>query len=227
MRDTLNAYIDVYIREEVLMEGLTRNVGNFSRFLEAVSFSHGSVINVSNIARECGIERKVIGNYITILEDLLLASRVPVFTKRAARAVIQHPKFYYFDSGVFTTLRPRGPLDKPEEVQGAALEGLVYQNLQAWLDFFHPDCRVYFWRTSSGNEVDFILYGPEMFTAIEVKNASIIRPADMRGLRSFAEDYPEAERIILYRGKEKLSIQGITIIPCEEYLLSLRGHLED
>lgn len=58
-------------------------------------------------------------------EDLLLASRIPVYQRRAKRAVTAHPKFYYFDTGVFRSFRPRGPLDRPEEINGAALEGLA------------------------------------------------------------------------------------------------------
>src|SRR3989338_2253113 len=93
---SLHAYIDLYVREEVQAEGLTRNIGNFTRFIEAASFSHGSILNVSNIARECGVERKIVEGYIHILEDILLAYRIPVFSKRAKRATIQHPKFYFF-----------------------------------------------------------------------------------------------------------------------------------
>ena len=128
----LKTYAALYIREEVQMEGLVRNIGNFSRFLEAVSFSHGSILNTSNVARECEVERKVVEGYITILEDLLLAFHLPVFTKRAKRAVVSHPKFYSFDAGVFRSLRPSGPLDRTEEIEGCALEGLVAQHLIAW-----------------------------------------------------------------------------------------------
>lgn len=220
-RDTLQAYIDLYIREEVQMEGLTRNIGNFSRFLEAVSFSHGSVVNISNIARECQIERKVVEGYMLILEDLLLSFRVPIFTRRAKRAVIQHPKFYFFDTGIYDTLRPSGPLDRQEEKSGAAMEGLVAQQLRAWMDYRHPDCRLFFWRTSSGTEVDFIVYGKEIFWAIEVKNTAAVRPEDIKPLKTFGDDYPEAKRFFVYRGKEKLKREGILIMPCAEFLMTL------
>ena len=126
--DVLKSYVGIYLREEVLMESLVRNLGNFSRFPEAVSFSHGQVLNITNVARECSVQRKSVEGYISILEDLLLASRVPVFQKKAKRAVTAHPKFYYFDTGVFRSLRPKGPLDRPEEINGAALEGLVFQH---------------------------------------------------------------------------------------------------
>lgn len=218
---SLQAYVDLYLREEVQMEGLTRNIGNFARFLEAASFSHGAVLNVSNIARECGIERKVVDGYVGVLEDLLLAYRLPVFTRRAARATAQHPKFYFYDTGVYRALRPSGPLDRPEEMAGAALEGLVAQHLRAWTDYRCPDAKLFYWRTPAGSEVDFIVYGKDAFLAIEVKNSSTLHPQDMRPLKAFGEDYPEAKRIILYRGKEKLKREGITIQPCADFLLSL------
>lgn len=219
---TLQAYVDLYIREEVQMEGLTRNIGNFTRFLEAISFSHGTVLNVSNVARECQIERKVVEGYIVILEDLLLAFRIPVFSKRAKRSVASHPKFYFFDAGIYNILRSSGPLDRPEEKSGISLEGLVAQHLRAWIDYFHPDCRLFYWRTVAGSEVDFIVYGKEIFYAIEVKNSNTIHPQDLRSLKAFGEDYPEAKRFLLYRGKERLLRDGISIEPVEEFLLGLK-----
>jgi len=111
---------------------MVRNTGNFSRFLESISFSHGSPLNVSEVARECEVGRKTVEGYLEILEDLLLAFRIPVFSKKAKRHLIKHEKFYYFDTGVFRSIRPKGPLDRKEEIEGAALEGLVAQHLQAW-----------------------------------------------------------------------------------------------
>ena len=84
------------------------------------------------VARECDIERKVVTGYLGILEDLLLSFRLPVFRKRAKRATVAHEKMYLFDAGVFRSLRPKGPLDRPEEMEGQALEGLVAQHLRAW-----------------------------------------------------------------------------------------------
>ena len=218
---TLQAYVDLYLREEVQMEGLTRNIGNFSRFLETVSFSHGAILNVSNVARECQVERKVVEGYISILEDLLLSFRIPVFTRRAKRAVATHPKFYFYDTGISAVLRPSGSLDRPEEKWGAALEGLVAQHIRAWIDYSQPGCQLYYWRTSAGSEVDFVVYGKDVFHAIEVKNATTIHPQDLRALKSFGEDYPEAKRYLIYRGKERLLRNGISIEPADEFLLEL------
>ncbi len=219
--DVLKSYVGVYLREEVMMESLVRNLGNFSRFLEAASFSHGQVLNISNIARECSVQRKSVEGYISILEDLLLASRVPVFQRRAKRAVTAHPKFFYFDTGVFRSLRPKGPLDRPEEINGAALEGLVFQHLRAWSDYSSRDIRLYYWRTRSGTEVDFILYGTDCFWAIEVKNSLEIRSGDLKPLKSFRDDYPECIPLMLYRGTSPMVIDGILCIPVNQFLQEL------
>jgi predicted AAA+ superfamily ATPase len=112
---------------------------------------------MTEIARDCQIGRKAVENYFSILEDLLLAFRVPVFTKRAKRNLSSHPKFYYFDAGVFRSIRPTEPLDAPHEVDRAALEGLVAQHLRTWISYSGNPADFYFWRTKSGNEIDFVL----------------------------------------------------------------------
>src|SRR5262249_48629755 len=133
--DVLNSYAALYLREEVQWEGLVRNVGAFGRFLEAVTFSHAAQLNTSAVARECEVERKTVEGYLDILEDLLLAFRLPVFTRRARRELAAHTKLYLFDAGVYRALRPAGPLDRPEEIEGAALEGLVAQHLRAFIAY--------------------------------------------------------------------------------------------
>ena len=223
-KDVLRAYASLYLDQEVRFEGWTRNIGAFARFLETISFSQASVLNVANVARECQIERKTVAGYIEILEDLLLSFRLPVFTRRAKRGTIQHPKFYFFDAGVYRSLRPAGPLDRPEEIEGAALEGLVAQHLRAWIAYRNADAELFFWRTHSGVEVDFVLYGPAGFWAVEVKNTTRVRPEDLSGLKAFGEDYPKAERGLLYRGARRELRDGIWIVPIEQFLKQLDPH---
>ncbi|HUG72314.1 MAG TPA: DUF4143 domain-containing protein [Steroidobacteraceae bacterium] len=221
----LQAYNGLYLREEVQMEGLVRNVGSFARFLEAMSFAHGAVLNLAGVARECQVNRKTAEGYLSILEDLLLGFRLQVFTRRAKRAVAAHPKFYFFDTGVFRANRPVGPLDAPSELDGAALEGLVAQHLRAWCDYSAGSHQLHYWQTRSQLEVDFIVYGESGLFALEVKNSRQIQAADLRGLRAFAEDYPQSQRYLIYRGNERLRRDGVLCIPCEEFLPALRPNL--
>lgn len=217
----LSSYVTTYLREEVLQEGLTRNLGGFTRFLETASFSQGSMLNISEISRECSVGRKTVEGYFEILEDLLLSIRLPVFTKRAKRRVVSHPKFYLFDAGVYRAIRPRGPLDSESEALGAATETLFFQNIRAINDYEGHDYELFYWRTASGLEVDFILYGPQGLLAFEVKSSSTVHPDDLRGLLAFKEEYPLAQLFFIYRGERELSIQGIKVIPLEASLKNL------
>ncbi len=220
--EVLRSYAALYIREEVQMEGLVRNMGNFSRFLEAISFSHASILNITNVARECAVERKIVEGYISILEDILLGFRLPVFTRRAKRELASHPKFYLFDTGVFRSLRPKGPLDRAEEIEGQSLEGLVAQHLKAWIAYSQEESELYFWKTRAGVEVDFVVYGHRHVWGLEVKNTRTVRPADLRGLKSFHDEYPESRTVLLYRGTERILRDGILCLPCTDFLLNLR-----
>lgn len=220
--DVLRAYVGLYLEQEVKAEAMVRNLGQFGRFLEAVSFSHGGVLNVSEVAREAGANRKTVEGFLEVLEDLLLSYRVEVFTRRARRATAAHAKFYLFDAGVFRSLRPAGPLDRPEEVDGAALEGLVAQHLRAWIAYSDVERSLFTWRTRSGVEVDFVVYGPEDLWAIEVKNSANVRPADVRGLSAFLDDYPEARAVLLYRGDRRLRKGNVLCLPVERFLTELR-----
>ena len=217
----LESYVKAYLREEVQQEGLTRNLGAFSRFLEAASFSQGAVVNTSSVARECGIERKVVENYFSILEDLLIGYKVPVFTKKAKRRMAAHQKFYFFDVGIYRTLRPSGPLDAPEEIEGMALETLVFQELKAVNDCLKLGYDLYYWHTANRVEVDFILYGKRGLKAFEVKRTSRISESMLRGLRIFQKDYPTAKSYFIYGGKRRYYEGNITILPIEEALLKL------
>ena len=221
---TLDAYASLYIDQEVRAEGLTRDVGAFARFLEAISFSHGGQLNLAAIARECEVERRTVAAYVDILEDLLMAFRLPVFRKRAKRATVARDRLYLFDAGVFRSLRPAGPLDRPGEIDGQALEGLVAQHLRAWTAYSGHPASVYFWRTRAGTEVDFVVYGQAGFHALEVKNARRVHASDLRALRAFRADYPEADGVLLYRGSERLRIDGIWCLPVADFLRRMVPH---
>ena len=218
----LEAYNALYLHEEVQMEGLVRNIGAFVRFLQAMSFTHGSVLNLTNVSRECQVSRKTAEGYLEILEDLLLGFRLPVFTRRAKRELASHPKFYFFDAGVFRANRQTGPLDSASELDGAALEGLVAQHLHAWCDYSRGKHELHYWQTRSRAEVDFVVYGESGLYAVEVKNSKRVQPADLAALKSFAEDYPQSSRYLLYRGDDRIKRDGVLCIPCEEFLLALK-----
>ena len=218
----LKSYLELYLEEEIAKEGVIRNLDSFARFLQIASFSHGSVLSLSGIAREAGIKRSTLDAYFDIIEEMMIATRLPVFSRRAKRQLIGHDKFYFFDTGVFRALRPKGPLDNPNEIDGVCLEGLVFQHLRAWNDYLDEPNELFFWRTKSGVEVDFIVYGVNEFAAIEVKNSAYADRSDASSLEGFITDYPEARGFLLYRGERRVQLTpNVTAIPAEQFLKEL------
>lgn len=222
----LSSYVHTYLQEEVKQEGLVRNLASFTRFLQTASFSQGSMLNMAAVARETGINQRVVQDYFDILDDLLIAYRLPVFTRRAKRRLVAHPKFYFFDAGVYRSIRPCGPMDSAAELDGAGLETLLLQELRAINDYLQLDYSLYYWRTQHGVEVDFVLYGQHGFCAFEIKRSTNISSKEIKHLLAFAEDYPEAKLYLLYGGERRLYINNVEIIPFQEALMTLPAILQ-
>jgi predicted AAA+ superfamily ATPase len=134
---------------------------------------------------------------------------------------VNSPKFYYFDVGVYRAIRPRGPLDSSEEIEGAALETLFLQEARAYSDYFDLAYSFYYWRTRDKKEVDFVLYGNNGFLAFEIKRKNNLNAKDFKGLKAFSEDYPEAKLFLLYGGQEHYYENNIEVMPFNEALKKL------
>ncbi|MDP2968138.1 MAG: DUF4143 domain-containing protein, partial [Deltaproteobacteria bacterium] len=160
--------------------------------------------------------------YFSILEDLMIGYRIPIFSKKAKRRLAVHPKFYFFDAGVYRVLRPMGLLDAPEEVDGIALETLFLQELIALNDAMDFRYKIFYWRTSNGREVDFVLYGPKGLLSFEIKRTSRITSNMLGGLKSFLADYPMAKAYFVYMGNRRMYEGKIEIVPVQEILKDLK-----
>lgn len=194
-RRRLSAYIDVYLKEEIKEEALVRNLDAFQRFLEVAAMTDGEMINLKNIAQDCGISANTVAAYFDILEDTLVGFRVPAFTKKQKRRIMQAPRFYYFDVGVVNHLLHRKELVRGTEAYGHAFEHLVIQELRAWLSYTESDEDLAYWRTYSGQEVDVIIGDARV--AIEIKSSEEVQSRHLKGLKAFAEENPEARLMIV------------------------------
>jgi len=216
-QDFLQSYIQVYLQEEIAQEGLIRNIGSFTRFLETASFSQGSILNVSTVARDCAVARKTVEGYFDILNDLQIAYRLPLFQKRAKRKTHAHPKFYFFDAGLFRALRPLGPLEEEGGTIGPALETLVLQELIALTSYLRKRYQIQYWRSANNMEVDFIIYGEKTFFAVEATKASRVREDDTAALKAFLKEYPKAIALLLYGGTDRYYEDKIHFIPVTDF----------
>lgn len=221
----LESYIKTYLKEEVQQEGLSRNLGAFSRFLEAASFSQASTLNMSSIARETSTKTNLISSYFDLIEDMLISYRIPIFTKRAKRRLIAHPKFYFFDAGIYYHLKPKSILDIRAETEGASLETLILQDLIAYNEYQRLQYQIFYWRTAHGTEVDFVLLGNKKLLAIEVKHSRRVDFSDIKSLKSFKEDYPEADLLLVYLGDSEQVLDDVKILPASKFLLNLELYL--
>jgi uncharacterized protein len=219
---SLEAYVVDYLKEEVFNEGLARNVAAFSRFFEAVGYSHGDLTNYANIARDCGVDAKTVKEYYQILVDTLLGTFVEPWKKRQERQVIgKAPKFYLFDVGVAGALTRRRVVEERGEQFGRALEHFVLMEILAHRSYRQLGYGVHFWRTKSGLEVDFVLGDAEV--AIEVKGTTRVDPSDFRSLRAFVEGNRPRQAILVCNERVPRVVEGIEVLPWREFLARLWG----
>ena len=219
-RRSLSAYVQDYLKEEVINEGLTRNIPAFSRFFEAIGYAHGELTNYSNIARDCGVDAKTVKEYYQILVDTLLGSFVPPFKRRQNRQVINKAaRFYLFDVGVAGALIKRNLPEAKGELFGKAFEHFIYMEILAHRTYCELDYDINFWRTKSGLEVDFILGGGEI--ALEVKGAGNIRDNQLHALRSFAAEFKPKYALVVCNEAEERLAGNISILPWRRFFAKL------
>ena len=217
---SLRGYVQDYLKEEVLHEGLTRNIPAFSRFFEAMGYAHGSLVNYTNIARECGVSSKTVKEYYQILVDTLVGTFVLPFKKRQERQVISRaPKFYLFDTGVAGSIIRRTIAKEKGEMFGNAFEHFIYLEILAHSSYHEINYEINFWRTKSGQEVDFVLGRGEV--AVEVKGSAMVDKRALRPMKSFVELYAPRQAIVVCNETEERLHSGIKIMPWRVFLQKL------
>ena len=219
-RKSLQAYVRDYLKEEVFDEGLTRNIPAFSRFFDAMGYSHGELTNYANIARDCGVDAKTVKEYYQILVDTLLGTMIEPYKRRKDHnVIIRASKFYLFDVGVAGAITHRRiPQEKGEQF-GRALEHFILMELLAHRAYSELDYNVNFWRTKSGLEVDFILGHGDV--AIEVKGTSRVDSTDLRPLKAFIQHYRPAAAIVVCNESAARLHGNIRILPWRNFLKML------
>ena len=217
---SLRAYTTDYLKEEVFAEGLTRNIPAFSRFFEAMGYSHGELTNFSNIARECGVDSKTVKEYYQILEDTLLGIMIAPFKRRQSRQVIsQAPKFYLFDVGVAGALTNRHLTQERGESFGKAFEHFIFMEIRAHRSLSELNYAINFWRTKSGLEADFVLGDGQV--AIEVKGTNRVDRRELRPLMAFRDEYGPRQTLVVCNERVERIHEGIRILPWRVFLREL------
>lgn len=219
---TLEAYVRMYLREEIQAEALVRNLAGFSRFLPVAALFHGQVLNLSAVARDAGVTRSTAQGFFEILEDTLLARTLPAFEGRLRVRERKHPKLFWIDAGLARAARGHlSPLSK-EEI-GPLLEGFVHAMLVCEQETFGEIDQLAYWAPAEAVrvEVDFVVRRGKELTAIEVKSSERLRSEDLLGLEAIASLPGLGRRILVYGGRERLRRGGVDVLPFAEFAREL------
>jgi predicted AAA+ superfamily ATPase len=191
-------YADLYLKDEIKLEGYVRNLIAFSEFLRLVALSNTQQINYASFAGDSQVSVVTIKEYFQILEDTLIGVQLNPFQHSVKRKAMTACKFYFFDIGVVNGLLKRKELIEGTPDYGAAFEQFIFQEIRAYIGYFRKDFKMEYWRTRDKTEVDFIIYeNLKSICAIEVKSSKNIRPKDFSGLLKLEEEFPIKRKIIV------------------------------
>ena len=220
IKSRLQAYVSVYLREEIKAESLVRNLSGFSRFMEVAALTNGEIVNYSNIAQDCGVDAKTVKEYFSILDETLIGYIIPAFTKKNKRRIIQAPKFYYFDVAIPNYLLGRNEIQPGSDDFGHSFEHLMIQEIVAYLGYNDKNEKLTYWHTYSGYEVDAVL--GDAAVAIEFKSTSEVQSRHTKGLKAFKEEHPQARLIIVSLDKTiRIVNENVEVMPYDVFLRNL------
>lgn len=217
--DILVSYAETYIREEIQAEGIIRNVGSFSRFLDMAAAQFGEQLNYSEVARECQLPVMTVKSYYEILEDTLIGLVLLPYRKSLRKRLSAHPKVYFFDNGVTNAINKYSLKIKDPSLLGKLFEQFIINETFRYIKNRKSMVQMFFWRTSAGAEVDLILEkDKKLIAAMEIKYSENISGSHLSGLRSFLDDHPDVPCYLISRVSHAWSAGPVTILPWQRYL---------
>lgn len=219
LKKRLQAYISVYLKEEIAAEALVRRLGSFTRFLEIAALTNGEMVNYTNIAQECGIDAKTVKEYFSILEETLIGYMVPAFTRTVKRRLNQSPRFYFFDVSLPNYLLHRQNLQPGSADFGHAFEHLMIQEITAYLGYNNIENALTYWHTYTGYEVDAVLGNAEV--AVEFKSCDEVQSKHLCGLKAFKEEHSSARLIIVSLDVFPRLFHDVEVMPVTTFLQEL------
>lgn len=218
-RDILNAYVHSYLAEEIKSEGIVRNLGGFSKFLDLAASQFGEQVNFSSIARECQLPIRSVQSYYEVLEDTLVGFRLQPWRKSLRKRLALHPKFYFFDLGVINAVNKQLTGALSRDVQGKLFEHFIVLEIYRQIHYRQSEANMYCWRTNHGAEVDLLIEKHGTIRgAFEIKLSSSIAGAHLSGLRAFRDEYPKVRGEVICTTQHGYEIDRVKITPWFKFL---------
>jgi predicted AAA+ superfamily ATPase len=210
-------YVATYLERDLRQLSQIDSLPDFRRLMAALTLRCGQVLNQTEVARYTGIPQPTVHRYINLLETTCLVDRLPAFSVNRTKRLIKSPKVMWSEPGLVSFLT--GHYDpaslRISREAGGAFESMVYLHLNALSQLLVPRPRTYYWRTTTGKEVDFVLEWGRILLAVEAKLSTKPKFADIENLRLFLDEYPEtAACLLIYAGDEvKIMHEKIAAVP--------------
>jgi predicted AAA+ superfamily ATPase len=217
----VRAYVQDYLKEEVLAEGLSRSLPVFSNFLNSAALSDTAVLNYATIARDCGVSAHTVRGYFEILVDTLLGRELPAYVRRPKRRTIRAPRFFFTDVALVNLLARRGRVEPGSELFGKAFENWVHHELAAYAQYREQFHELSYWRLTTGAEVDFII--DDMAYAVEAKASRSVTADHLKGLRELFHEHPRVKKrfVISLDTRPRVTEDGIEVLPYKTFMQRL------
>jgi len=218
----LKSYAANYLKEEIKSEALVRNLDSFARFLQESTLTVGEFVDLTKMAKQSKISRHAIPRYFEILEDTLIGHRVFAYSKSVASIdLVKHPKFYFFDNGVYNGLL--GNFTASLDRVGKLAEQLVHSQLlhSAWAA--EKQISISTFRTRAGIEVDFVIELEGKTIGIEVKNSDDLQSSDLEGLREFHKLLGDQDPrlFVFHMGRQERKFGTVRALPWQKGLKAI------
>ncbi len=198
-------YIRSYLERDLSQLSQVESLPDFRRLMSALALRCGQLLNQSEVSRDTGISQPTVHRYINLLESTSMLDRLPAYSVNRTKRLIKSPKIIWNDPGLVSFLTGHFTADSlcSSRELGGIFESMVYLHLSALAQLIVPAPHLYYWRTSTGKEVDFIIEWGQKLLAIECKYTGRPKYRDIANLQLFMEEYPETSAaVLLHTGDE-------------------------
>jgi predicted AAA+ superfamily ATPase len=232
-KETLTSYVDNYLRQELIEEGIVRKVEPFARFLATAGQVNGQILNVENIARESKVKRPTVEKYFEVLYDTLIAYKLPAYQPNIRMNESAHSKFYFFDAGVARAAAGYVYETLDQAYRGFLFETYLLNEIRAYNDYAGKNRDLFYYAVRGSGDIDLVIQlskqtktRPDKVIAIELKLGSSWRSEWAKSLLILNENPAKSvvERsIIVYSGSQREMRSSVELIPVNDFLQELRS----
>ena len=215
-KDFFPSYVQTYLERDVRSIMQVNNLSLFGRFLKMCAGRIGQIFNASSLANELGIDYKTIQSWLSVLETSFIVYRLQPWHKNFNKRIVKSPKLYFYDTGLASYLLG---LKKQEDINFHFIKGALFENFivteyikTKWNKGEPASC--YYWRDSTGNEIDLLIDNGEQLKIIEIKASQTIKQDFFKGINRFeklASKYT-LDKYLVYAGKESQKRTNVQVL---------------